>query len=62
MQRSSSVARSWYEEHLTQMRGSWQAERAQIANQFAQVNEVVVGRDGEVQEYRSQLAIARGAT
>eukprot|EP00974_Lingulodinium_polyedra_P124500 11190996-Lingulodinium_polyedra.AAC.1 len=27
MQHSSGVAKSWYEENMTQMRSSWQAER-----------------------------------
>eukprot|EP00974_Lingulodinium_polyedra_P006229 590585-Lingulodinium_polyedra.AAC.1 len=62
MQHSSAVARSWYEEHLTQVGGSWQAERAQIANQFARATEVAAGRDGEIQEVRLQLAIARDTT
>eukprot|EP00974_Lingulodinium_polyedra_P054367 5227188-Lingulodinium_polyedra.AAC.1 len=58
MQYSSNVARSWCAYHLSQMGGSRQAERAQIANQLARATEVVAGRGGEIQELRSQLAIA----
>eukprot|EP00974_Lingulodinium_polyedra_P056581 5441721-Lingulodinium_polyedra.AAC.1 len=46
------------------MRGPWQAEPAQIANQLARATEVVAGRDGEIQEFCSQVtvAVARDAT
>eukprot|EP00974_Lingulodinium_polyedra_P018382 1776985-Lingulodinium_polyedra.AAC.1 len=43
MQHSSGVARSWYEENMTQMRSSWRAERVQFSNQFARATEVVAG-------------------